>query len=136
MPSFSNHSLIQIDTLDERLQALCFEVIEYLDFRVIEGARDEARQNEMADADPPLSHLRWPHGKHNCPDPGQKARAFDGAPWPIDWKDTARFIAFGSFVRGVAVRMGIPIIWGGDWDGDWSFKDQRFHDLGHIELII
>ena len=43
-------------------------------------------------------------------------------------------MAFGSFVRGVAYKMGVEIRWGGDWDGDFDLKDQTFMDLVHFEI--
>jgi hypothetical protein len=130
MPHFSNHSLTQLDTCDTRLIELAFEAIEHVDFRVMEGERGEARQNEMADAG--ASHLRWPHSSHNCPEPGQRSRAFDFAPWPLDWKDEERFIHVAGFMRGLAARMGIPILWLPDPDG--VFRLTGFRDLGHIQL--
>ncbi|MFQ5990813.1 MAG: hypothetical protein ACE5NA_00110 [Nitrospiraceae bacterium] len=45
-----------------------------------------------------------------------------------------RWRAFGGFVLGVAEMMDIPIRWGGDWDGDRTFRDQNFNDLSHFEL--
>jgi hypothetical protein len=63
------------------------------------------------------------------------ALAADVTPDPLDWKDTARFYYFGGFVCGLAESMGIPIRWGGDWDGDMQVKDQNFNDLVHFELI-
>ena len=131
MPHFGTSSLTALDSCDERLQALFFEVVEHFDCSILEGERGEVQQNKMANADPPRSHLYWPSSKHNC----NPSLALDAAPYPIEWEDTARFYAFGGFVLGVAARMGIPIRWGGDWDGDWLFADQRFHDLGHFEIM-
>ena len=131
MPSFSNASLTALDSCDERLQALFFEVVGHFDCKILEGARGKARQNRMF-GEGKSRHV-WPDGNHNCPD-GEPSRAVDVAPWPIEWDDHARFYAFGGYVKGVAMRMGISIRCGMDWDGDWSFKDQTFHDLGHFEL--
>ena len=36
----------------------------------------------------------------------------------------------------VANRLGLKVRWGGDWDGDFEFKDQNFHDLPHFELEV
>ncbi len=131
MPHFGNHSLTQLDTVDERVAALFFEVIDYRDCRIIEGHRGEERQNAMCDSDPPRSHVRWPHGLHNA----TPSKALDATPWPIDWDDTRRLYLFSGFVLGVAVRMGIPIRCGADWEGDGLVADQGFHDVGHFELI-
>ena len=47
-----------------------------------------------------------------------------------------RFVDFAGYVKGVAEDLGIAIPWGGDWDGDGDFSDQRFHDLPHFELTM
>jgi peptidoglycan L-alanyl-D-glutamate endopeptidase CwlK len=60
--------------------------------------------------------------------------AVDVAPYPIDWSDLKRFYNFVGFVRGVASQMNIPIRVGADWDGDFHWKDQKFHDLPHFEI--
>ena len=60
--------------------------------------------------------------------------AVDVAPCPIDWEDTKRFYHFGGYVKAWAHALDIKIIWGGDWDSDNDFRDQRFHDLVHFEL--
>lgn len=133
MPNFGNKSLVQLDTLDERLQALLWEAIEYIDFTVIQGARSKELQTRYYRDG--KSRVQWPNSKHNCPEPGQVSRAADLAPYPIDWDDTRRFYALGGFLRGLAIKMDIPIRCGFDWDGDWSFSDQRFDDLGHVELL-
>jgi peptidoglycan L-alanyl-D-glutamate endopeptidase CwlK len=124
--------LRELRTCDPRLQDLAWIAIRFFDFTVLEGARDEARQ-ELYFANG-LTQLHWPDSRHNCPD-GEKSRAFDLAPWPIDWRDENRFYALGGYLRGLAERMRIPLRWGGDWDGDWTFTDQHFHDLGHFELM-
>ena len=61
-------------------------------------------------------------------------RAVDVAPYPIDWDDTDRFYHFAGYVFGIAESMGIHLRWGGDWDSDFTFTDQSFHDLPHFEL--
>ena len=35
---------------------------------------------------------------------------------------------------GTARGLFIPLRWGGDWDMDHNFKDQKFDDLCHFEL--
>jgi hypothetical protein len=47
-----------------------------------------------------------------------------------------RWYSFGGYVRGIAEGMEINVRWGGDWDSDWSFIDQTFHDLPHWELKL
>ncbi len=54
--------------------------------------------------------------------------AVDVIPYPIDWENITRFYRFGGFVKAIAVMLGIPLIWGGDW--------QKFKDLPHFELTV
>lgn len=49
-------------------------------------------------------------------------------------KDHARWYYFGGYVCGVADEVGIPIRWGGDWNGNRKVDDQTFDDLPHFEL--
>ena len=60
--------------------------------------------------------------------------ALDAAPCPIDWEDAKRFYLFAGFVLGIARQLGIKLRWGGDWDGDFTWRDQKFHDLVHFEI--
>ena len=41
---------------------------------------------------------------------------------------------FAGFVKGIALMLGIPIRWGGDWNGNNDLKDNNFDDLPHFEL--
>jgi len=123
---------VQIDTVDERLQALLWEAIEYIDFKVIQGERSKALQDLYHREG--RSRKPWPFSRHNCPN-GEQSRAVDIAPWPIDWEEANRFYALGGFLRGLAAKMGVPLRCGFDWDGDWCFRDQTFHDLGHFEIL-
>ncbi len=130
MPSFSKASRKRLETCHPDLQRLMNEVIKHWDCTVLEGHRTEHRQNEMVRTG--TSQLKWPLSKHNR----TPSEAVDVAPYPIDWQDIERFRAFGGFVLGVAAMLEIPIRWGGDWNGNRDFKDQKFHDLPHFELLL
>jgi len=130
MYKFSKASRARLNTCDPKLQKVCEEVIKHWDFTVLEGRRDEATQNEYFRTG--KSKLQYPNSKHNS----SPSRAIDIAPYPIDWQDIDRFRAFGGFVLGVATTLGVNLRWGGDWDGDRSFKDQTFNDLPHFELVL
>lgn len=130
MPSFSKASRKRLETCHPDLQRLMNEVVKHWDCTVLEGHRTEHRQNEMVRTG--TSQLKWPLSKHNK----TPSEAVDVAPYPIDWQDIERFRAFGGFVLGVAAMLEIPIRWGGDWNGNRDFKDQKFHDLPHFELLL
>lgn len=126
---FSTRSIGRLTTCDKELQEVMHSAIKYIDFTILEGYRDEFRQNEMVERG--LSKLKWPHSKHNS----TPSLAVDVAPWPIDWNDHNRFYFLAGIILGISNEMKIPIRWGGDWDRDYDLKDNRFDDLCHFELI-
>ncbi len=128
MPKFSDKSKRLLSTCDLRLQELCDEAIRIMDFTVITGHRDKESQNKAFAKG--LSKLRWPDGKHNK----YPSQAIDIAPYPIDWNDRERFVLLAGIMIATAKSQGIALRWGGDWDGDFNLKDNKFADLGHFEI--
>jgi hypothetical protein len=129
MPRFSEASKEKLATCHPDLQTLFNKVIQYYDCTVICGHRTQEEQDYLY---PAFTRLKWPNSKHNS----TPSLAVDVAPYPIDWNDAKRFYHFAGFVYGVADMMGIDIRWGGDWDSDFEFGDQTFHDLPHYELRV
>lgn len=129
MRKFSEQSQKRLQTCDERLVKIFDEVIKIMDCTVVTGHRGEAEQNEAFRTG--KSKLRFPLSKHNS----YPSKAVDVVPWPVDWTDYKRFFHFAGIVRAVAYRMNIRIRWGGDWDSDFDFKDEKFIDLPHFELV-
>lgn len=133
MAKFGAASLRQRETLCTELQQVLDEVIIVFDFSILEGFRDEERQNRAYARG--LSQVRWPNGKHNK----LPSDAVDIAPWPIDWSNkeaaTQRFVYLAGWVMATAAMLGISLRWGGDWDGDRDTRDEKFRDLGHFEVI-
>ena len=128
MPRFGKRSIGRLQTCDQKLQELFYEVVKHFDCSIIEGNRGEERQNRaFADG---KSKVKYPNGKHNK----FPSVAVDVAPYPIDWSDRDRFHYFGGFVLGVAKEMGMNIRWGGDWNQDTHTKDNKFDDLVHFEI--
>ena len=128
MPRFGKRSIGRLQTCDQKLQELFYEVVKHFDCSIIEGHRGEERQNKAyADG---KSKVKYPNGKHNQ----NPSIAVDVAPYPIDWSDRDRFHYFGGFVLGVAKEMGMNIRWGGDWNQDTQTKDNKFDDLVHFEI--
>lgn len=126
---FSKRSLDKLKTCDERLQKIFMEVIKHIDITILEGFRGKELQNLYYEQG--KSKLKFPNGKHNK----MPSLAVDVAPYPIDWKDSARFYYLAGFAKGVASQMGYKLRFGGDWDSDNDFKDQNFHDLPHFEIV-
>lgn len=129
IPHFSATSLDRLNGCDTQLIEVFSEVIRHYDCTVICGHRDSEAQNTAYRNG--HSQVRYPDSKHNR----YPSLAIDVAPYPIDWLDLDRFRVFGGFVMGVAAAMGVGLRWGHDWDGDWDFKDQSFHDFPHFEII-
>ena len=135
VPSFSLHSTRHLDSCHMRLQALFHRVIVARDCRILEGHRSYGRQDELFEEG--RTTLRGGDSKHNR----TPSEAVDVAPWypdppHIHWEEHREFYLFAGFVFGVADELQIPIRWGGDWDGDLTFRDQTFHDLPHFELLL
>jgi len=128
MNKFSTRSLAQLRTCDARLQDLFTEVLKHIDITVLEGHRSLADQEKM------LAEGRSKVGPGRSMHNTMPSRAVDVSPFPIDWNDRERWLMFVGFVRGVAAMKGINIRCGADWDGDFTCKDQSFHDMPHFEL--
>ena len=128
MPSFSKSSLAKLETCHSDLQKLFKEVIKHYDCTVVCGHRGKEEQDEAVRSG--HSKLNWPNSKHNQ----LLSLAADVVPYPVDWNDTKRFMHFAGFVMGIASQMGIKIRWGGDFNQDLNFKNDRFLDYPHFEL--
>lgn len=133
MPKFGSVSYKQYNTLCKELQQILDDVIIVFDFSILEGFRNEEDQNKAYARG--VSQKKWPQGKHNK----NPSNAVDIAPYPIDWsnKEAARqrFCYLAGFVMYAAIKRGIKLRWGGDWDGDRDTRDEHFRDLGHFEVI-
>ena len=134
MPKFSAASLKQYNTLCEELQRVCDRVIQTFDFSIIEGFRNEQKQNLAYIKG--FSKVKWPNGRHNK----SPSDAMDLAPYPIDWSNDAdairEFCYLAGFVVGIASELGIKLRWGGDWNSDRDLQDEKgLRDWGHFEVI-
>lgn len=136
MPSFGRTSRERLHTLHPQLRELCIAVVQHTDCTILCGHRDRAAQT-LAVAQK-RSKADYPNSRHNA----LPSEAVDLAPWPIpvswganDHRELVRFYELAAVVRHEAHRLGIAIRWGGDWDGDGDYTDQRFDDLVHFELL-
>ena len=133
MPKFGSKSRNELGGVHEDLQELFNEAIKYVDLTIIEGQRSLERQTQLK-AEGKTKTLK---GKH------LEGLAVDVAPYDlkvkgIDWEKRENFIYMGGFIMGLAKRMGIPLRWGGDWNGlvkgQIELYDNNFDDLVHFEL--
>lgn len=139
MPSFSATSLAQLATCDTRLQGLLREAIKRIDFKVLEGHRNQADQDAAFARG--ASKLKFPNGKHNA----LPSRAVDIAPVfyeagsKIDWKDVPAFARLMGYIERIAEERGIRVRLGMDWDMDFRTAGhdpgENFLDAPHIELV-
>ena len=128
MPRFGRKSKERLATCDKRLQDVFNEVIKHVDCSVLEGNRNEERQNKLFDEG--KTKVKFPNGRHNS----SPSLAVDVTPYPVDWSDRERQTLFAGFVLGIANRMGITLRSGGDWDMDFKVMDNRFDDFPHFEV--
>ena len=128
MPKFGSTSKKRLLTCDERLQGVFNEVIKFVDCSVLEGHREQERQDELFKAG--KTKVKYPNGRHNS----KPSRAVDVTPYPVNWEDRERQRLFAGFVIGIAKHMGVNLRWGGDWDQDFEVMDNRFDDFPHFEL--
>ena len=125
MPKFGSRSKKNLKTCDQKLQNIFNEVIKHVDCSVIEGHREQKRQDKLYDQG--KTQVRYPNGRHNA----YPSNAIDCVPYPIDWTDRERFTLFAGFVKGLAKGMyNIDLRWG----GDFHVQDNRFDDFPHFEL--
>lgn len=139
MPHYSLESRRKLATCHEDLQRVFNEVIQHVDCTISEGYRSVERQTFL------YSQGRTRPGKiiTNIDGVNKKgehnyypSHAVDATPWPIDYADIEKQYYFGGYVMATADQLGILIRWGGDWDGDEEFEDQKLIDLPHFEVIL
>ena len=137
MPRFSNASKKRLKDVHPLLRDILQFAVRFVDFTVLVGFRDKEQQDkEFAEGD---SKVRWPNSKHNK----VPAEAVDIAPYPIDWSNRERFYYVSGFVMGAGSAMlyflgldkKLKLRFGGDWDQDGEIADNKFDDIGHIELV-
>lgn len=143
MPSYGTKSLQRLNDAHPALQRVFHAVIQVYDCSILETSRTLERQQHLYNQRTPsgdrLTHIDGitQQSKHQR----VPSEAVDAMPWPqilhgVDiWEDKFRWNFFGGLVLGMGYELGIQLRWGGDWNGDGSNKDQKFHDLPHFELL-
>lgn len=102
-----------------------FETMPF-DITVIEGYRTKERQDELF----AKGATKVRTSRH------QSGNAIDMAPYPIDWKDTSRFVVMAHHMFAAAKELGITIRWGGNWSrlDELQAPPSSFVDMPHFEL--
>lgn len=120
MPSFSKLSSDRLMTCDPRIIRVMQEVIKFYDITILCGHRTEEEQEKAFREG--ASKLHYPHSRHNK----YPSLAVDIAPYPIDWKDEARFGKMAGIVLRIAHEMDVPLEWGYDlWGWDMPHFQTR-----------
>lgn len=144
MPVFGTKSRRELDSCHDDLQDVCNKAILHRDFSVIEGKRSETQQHFNVTT----GVSKTMNSKHVYP-LDKPSNAMDIRPYPFrGWPDVEgisekekmlrlkEFNTLAAYIIGVGHGMGINLISGMDWDGDWDFTDQQFNDLPHIQRDI
>lgn len=136
MPNFGAGSLQKLQTCHPDLQFLFYEVVKHFDCKVLEGYRNEEKQEEAFKKG--NSKLHYPMGKHNS----IPSNAIDVSPYPVEWNNLSKFYWFAGYVLGTAEQLFAQgkikhkIRYGGDWNSDKNITDNKFNDLVHFELVM
>ena len=137
MPALSKFSLDNLNTCTPFIQSTVKIVAAQYDVRVICGRRSWDEQRRL------LAEGKTKVGpgksKHNSPiehDTEFLSRAVDIVPYPIDWRDSKRFVYLAGLMIATARMLGGELRWGGNWDRDQVIiDDQNFDDLPHFEEV-
>ena len=135
MPKYGTTSRKRLEQCDQRIQDIMNEVIEYYDCKILTGHRTKEEQQAMFDLK--RSKVKWPNSKHNS----MPSIAIDVAPWPIpkqwgkNWKDRVKLYELKAIIFFIAAKHGVKIRFGGDWDQDKDYTDNKFDDLVHFEIV-
>lgn len=123
---FGKRSLTNLQGVHPDLVKVCHRALELsdIDFSVIEGLRTYQRQKELV----AKGASKTLNSRHLT------GHAVDIAPYPIDWNNRDRFIALSKFMFQAAKELNVKIRWGGDWNENGDWRDEKFSDLPHFEL--
>lgn len=134
MPNFSSRSKQRLKSCHPNLQIIFNEVIKTYDCTILEGYRDDERQNELFFSG--KSTKKAGQSKHNQ----SPSLAIDVAPYHkdkphIDWDCIENFYLSAGYVLAISNKLNIKIRWGGSWDLSLDVRRNKFKDLPHFELL-
>lgn len=141
MFQFGTRSRERLETCHHDLQVVMRKALDIspFDFAILEGHRTLERQQELYRLGRTTLDGNMKRSLHM----ESPSLAVDIAPYPFDVEDEniwdavgkRRFDLLAGVVLAAAKEAAVRLRWGGDWDGDWMFGDQSFHDLPHFELV-
>jgi peptidoglycan L-alanyl-D-glutamate endopeptidase CwlK len=102
-----------------------------IDFKVGEGVRTAERQRKLvAEGKSKTLHSRHIPGKDGLGKAVDLWAIVDGK---ITWERDCS-VRLSKFVLQAAKELNVLVRWGGDWDGDGQWLEERFFDGPHYEL--
>jgi peptidoglycan L-alanyl-D-glutamate endopeptidase CwlK len=103
-----------------------------IDFKVGEGVRTLVRQKKLvAEGKSKTLNSRHIPGKDGL---GKAVDLWVLKNGTVTWEQ-ADYVRLSKFVLQAAKELGVAIRWGGDWDGDGNWKEEKFFDGPHFELL-
>lgn len=96
-----------------------------IDFTITEGLRTVARQKELV----AKGLSKTMNSRHIT------GHAVDFVPLPVDWDKVEPFITVANCFLQAGKELGVALRWGGDWNMNGDWKDEKFRDLPHVELL-
>ena len=129
MPKFSRASMENLEGVHPLLADWTLELVVVMNCTVISGVRDMTTQREYV----ALGVSKTMNSMHLI-QPDGYGHAVDLAPYPIKYERTRQFDLLAGMGWMLAHKMGINILWGGDWDRDLNVYDQNFNNLGHFQI--
>lgn len=99
------------------------------DVTVIESIRSVEKQRENV-----AKGVSWTMATKHLKQKDGYSHAIDIAPYPIDWNNKARFNTLAEHVMAAARKLGVKIRWGGDWNRNGDWRDEKNYDGPHYEL--
>jgi len=139
--TFSESDEQKLKTCHPRLVTVLRESIKFIDFTIVYGIRGKELQ-DLLFLDK-KSKVKFPDSKHNRTlDPLMGAieytlsDAADIVPRHSLYKDVEAMCFLIGYVKGISVKMGIPLRIGYDFNGNGinGRADNEFYDVAHIEL--
>jgi len=140
----SKRSVRVLSELSAALWLVNTKAIKHIDYSLIDGSRTTNQQvaRYAQGRTAPGRIVTFVDGindlsRHQVTPEDPLTHAFDFIPAPFTyWEDQPVFTAYAHFIIGIGYEHGIELRWGGDWDQDFRWRDQKFNDYPHIEEVI
>jgi len=129
--SYGKISAERLSTCHELQQELWNRVIKCMDVSIFCGERDEKAQTEAFNKGNSLA--RYPESPHNT----SPSLAVDAGPYPEGYSSIPAFMKLREIVLREWSQMKTGdyiLVWGGDWDADGDYGDQKLFDPAHWEI--